>query len=79
MSRDKIEVTDADGWSIEQDKDGMVTIRDNQGSKHAEFRYKKVVEGVPEEVLLDLLALWKYIRGEFGQKIDDKIAEEMMK
>ena len=66
--------TDEEGWSITQDDEGTVRIRDEQGWLHAVFKYKHIEN---DENCRALLQLWKYISGELGAKIDDEIARLM--
>ena len=65
---------DADGWSITQEADGTVTIRDNQGWQHARFKHDHIED---DKMVGELLALWRYINGATGQSIDDEVARKL--
>lgn len=68
--RDNPLATDGVGWSINQDDAGMVTIKDYQGSVHAQFMHEPLRNELEKQSLLEL---WLYLMKDIGDRLDDAI------
>ena len=57
---------DEDEWTISQDDAGMVTIRDYQGSVHAQFIHEPLKTGKDKQ---RLLKLWLWLMKDAGDLV----------